>query len=85
MIPAVHDYSLEPKITKCGDLLYYCFFSIGIGSCVLENTGLTGNVSCGNHEATTCADCPQGNGASWCHGDCRWVDAGKFYSIGNNF
>ena len=23
MIPAFHDYSLEPKITKCGDLLYY--------------------------------------------------------------
>ena len=42
---------------------------------MLENTGLTGNVSCGNHGATTCADCPQGNGASWCHGDCRWVDA----------
>ena len=21
MIPAFHDYSLEPKITKCGDLL----------------------------------------------------------------
>ena len=24
MIPAFHDYSLEPKITKCGDLLYVC-------------------------------------------------------------
>ena len=23
MIPAFHDYSLEPKIMKCGDLLYY--------------------------------------------------------------
>ena len=23
MIPAFHDYSLEPKITKCGDLLTY--------------------------------------------------------------
>ena len=22
MIPIFHDYSLEPKITKCGDLLY---------------------------------------------------------------
>ena len=22
MIPAFHDYHLEPKITKCGDLLY---------------------------------------------------------------
>ena len=23
MIPTFHDYSLEPKITKCGDLLYF--------------------------------------------------------------
>ena len=42
-------------------------------------------VSCGNHNANTCADCPQGNGASWCHGDCRWVDAGKFYSLETTF
>ena len=27
MIPAFHDYSLEPKIMKCGDLLYYTWFS----------------------------------------------------------
>ena len=25
MILAFHDYSLEPKITKCGDLLYSCY------------------------------------------------------------
>merc|ERR550532_3025641 len=31
-------------------------------------------VSCGNHMANTCADCPQGNGASWCNGDCQWVN-----------
>ena len=31
-------------------------------------------VSCGNHMASTCADCPQGNGASWCNGDCHWFD-----------
>ena len=29
-------------------------------------------VSCGNHQAATCQDCPQGNGASWCNGDCTW-------------
>merc|ERR1711971_83889 len=34
----------------------------------------TGGVSCGNHNANTCADCPQGNGASWCNGDCQWVN-----------
>jgi len=35
----------------------------------MENT-----VSCGNHRASTCEDCPQGNGASWCYGDCQWFD-----------
>ena len=29
-------------------------------------------VSCGNHGAQSCADCPQGNGAGWCNGDCVW-------------
>lgn len=31
------------------------------------------NVSCGGHKALNCSLCPQGNGASWCHGDCAWV------------
>ena len=31
-------------------------------------------VSCGNHEAATCSECPQGNGAAWCNGDCTWQD-----------
>ena len=29
-------------------------------------------VVCGGHSAATCADCPQGNGAAWCNGECRW-------------
>jgi len=29
-------------------------------------------VSCGNHNVLTCAECPQGNGAVWCNGDCEW-------------
>ena len=29
-------------------------------------------VSCGGHYAPTCSDCPQGNGAAWCNGDCVW-------------
>ena len=32
------------------------------------------DVRCGNHRAATCADCPQGNGAAWCNGECEWVD-----------
>jgi len=31
-----------------------------------------GAVSCGGHSAATCELCPQGNGAAWCNGDCRW-------------
>ena len=30
-------------------------------------------VVCGGHSAATCADCPQGNGASWCNGECVWL------------
>ena len=33
-----------------------------------------GSMSCGRHKAKTCADCPQGKGANWCHGDCQWVN-----------
>jgi len=32
------------------------------------------SVSCGGHSAQSCADCPQGNGASWCNGDCAWMN-----------
>jgi hypothetical protein len=31
-------------------------------------------VSCGSHTAASCAECPQGNGAGWCNGDCSWRD-----------
>jgi len=31
-------------------------------------------VSCGNHRAFGCPKCPQGNGFSWCNGDCAWID-----------
>ena len=31
-----------------------------------------GDVSCGGHYAPTCAECPQGNGAAWCNGECKW-------------
>jgi len=34
----------------------------------------TTNVSCGGHYASSCAECPQGNGAAWCNGDCIWVN-----------
>ena len=29
-------------------------------------------VSCGQHTAASCSECPQGQGPSWCNGDCVW-------------
>merc|ERR1712038_354611 len=29
-------------------------------------------VKCGGHYASSCSSCPQGNGESWCNGDCTW-------------
>ena len=32
------------------------------------------SVSCGNHNAASCSECPQGHGAGWCNGDCVWLN-----------
>jgi len=32
----------------------------------------TVTVNCGGHRALMCEKCPEGNGASWCNGDCVW-------------
>ena len=32
------------------------------------------DISCGNHQAPTCSECPQGNGAAWCNGVCTWSE-----------
>lgn len=47
---------------------------------LLLGTGLltrinSADVSCGQHRAQNCRECPHGNGASWCNGDCRWHGA----------
>jgi len=39
-------------------------------------------VRCGGHSAPTCAECPNGNGAAWCNGDCEWD--GKSKSCGTS-
>ena len=39
----------------------------------LSNLSISGKVSCGQHIAESCIVCPQGNGASWCNGDCHWI------------
>jgi len=31
-------------------------------------------VSCGEHRANSCSSCPEGKGAPWCNGDCKWIN-----------
>ena len=45
---------------------------IFLDSDVSTSTPSGTSVSCGNHEAASCAECPQGNGAGWCNGVCTW-------------
>lgn len=50
---------------------------------------LNSGVTCGNHRASSCGDCPQGNGAPWCNVDCVWlleqcVDKAQAASIQSN-
>jgi len=43
--------------------------------CILVSfSGAQKQVSCGNHKATSCDECPQGHGRSWCNGDCLWIN-----------
>merc|ERR1712048_1455669 len=46
------------------------------------NTRWGRQISCGSHFAGTCAECPQGNGADWCNGQCQ-REAGKWYQPWN--
>lgn len=39
-----------------------------------QNNDKETDVSCGRHRARRCSECPQGNGAGWCHGDCIWFE-----------
>ena len=34
-------------------------------------------VNCGGHRAPSCSDCPEGNGAAWCNGECEWFENGN--------
>jgi len=62
----------------------YAYQSLEWGGTIFERSkvygtkdeGVSGEdqVSCGNHEALSCKDCPQGHGESYCNGDCMWVE-----------
>ena len=39
---------------------------------ILSANCIKGPIKCGNHYAPNCSQCPKGNGAVWCNGDCEW-------------
>ena len=41
---------------------------------LMNHQSLHQQVSCGQHNASSCSLCPQGNGKAWCNGDCVWDD-----------
>jgi len=43
----------------------------------VQNSELIQEVNCGSHNALNCAACPQGNGETWCNGDCRWIESSQ--------
>ena len=49
------------------------FYHISIWSVFIAIILDDAEVSCGGHTATNCGECPRGNGAQWCNGDCTWV------------
>jgi len=49
------------------NLLFVVFASL-----LLCSRNCRASVLCGGHYADTCAECPQGNGAGWCNGECSW-------------
>ena len=53
--------------------------SVRVLNSALGNASFS-TVSCGNHRAAQCSDCPQGNGT--CTGDCRWVNGACSETLG---
>lgn len=46
-------------------------YNISLPNRTLKDLSKQYSVSCGNHQATNCGECPQGNGKVWCNGDCH--------------
>ena len=53
---------------------YDLYYTVIRTLCPIRNYPLGGTVNCGGHTATSCGDCPQGNGQSWCNGECSWFN-----------
>jgi hypothetical protein len=57
---------------RCAIAAYHAEFCNVQNNGIMKETPPTGEVSCGGHVATSCNECPQGNGETWCNGDCEW-------------
>ena len=62
------------------DIVFHLIFQSKMSPCYIEGTP----VSCGLHTATSCSQCPQGHGASWCNGDCLWLGEQCIYRPPNS-
>ena len=51
------------------------FGTYGLPPHDIDNSTLL--VSCGNHRAAICNDCPQGYGEVWCNGECSWCESSQ--------
>jgi len=45
-----------------------------VGKKMSSSSAQKRDVSCGAHNASDCKSCPQGNGAAWCNGECKWIN-----------
>ena len=67
----------------CGGDWQYCDFGVGKGPLDVVDRQCAPNqnpcpsvlaVSCSLHSASLCSECPQGNGKTWCNGECKWCN-----------
>jgi len=61
MIPEDH-----PTVDKDG------YVEEGVFTVSAKQEFMKKQITCGAHKAKSCSECPQGNGAGWCHVDCQW-------------
>ena len=71
----------ECEKATCGDKRENC----PDGLFCSEGTCRGNPVNCGNHEASTRSECPNGNGTTECNGDCTWKEDGCVQSVPCNF
>mmetsp|Transcript_126593 Transcript_126593/g.405257 ORF Transcript_126593/g.405257 Transcript_126593/m.405257 type:complete len:400 (+) Transcript_126593:104-1303(+) len=55
----------------CGILRRTVCLAVVLTACSMRVA--TGQADCGAHAARSCDYCPNGNGRTWCNGQCEWV------------